>query len=231
MTTQKLTIEWTTDAGSDVTVEAENGTLFVTLEGNDETGASVSFERQSATLTRERATDVLDCGVQRDNSGERFRAFVPLEVDKADIEQLREGSKPEQTDEPLAYRVEEFTTTSTAGGWGKQEITKQRLVANKSFAEMTDRQRELSLRVNTDRVPDGVEAGDVLTLEDLLGDARTRDEKEQEALEEAAETGEEVVISKTTTECNDPAKECNLDHVTRIATPDGEIETRRTHTY
>jgi len=225
------TIEWTTDTGTDVTVSADNGTLFVTLEGNDETGADVSFEEQRATVTVERGTDVLDCGKQRDDSGERFRAFVPLEVGRDEIEQLKEDSTPEQTDEPLTFTVEEHTKKSRAGGWGEREITKQRLSRNKSHAEMTDRQRALNGRVDTDRVPDDAESGDVLTLDDLLNDPRTRDEREQDALDEAAETGEEVVITKSTTGCNDSSRECNLDHVTRVATPEGEIETQRTHTY
>jgi len=225
------TIEWTTDTGSDVTVSADNGTLFVTLEGSDETGAGVSFDEQRATVTVERGTDVLDCGKQRDDSGERFRAFVPLEVSRDEIKQLKEDSIPEQTDEPLTFVVEEYTKTSRAGGWGKRKITKQRLNRNKSHAEMTDRQRELSTRIDTDRVPDDAESGDVLTVDDLLDDPRTRDERDQDALDEAAETGEKVVISTSTTSCNEPREECNLDRVTRVATPEGEIETRRTHTY
>jgi hypothetical protein len=225
------TIEWTTDSGSDVTVSADNGTLFVTLQGTDETGAGVSFDEQSATLTCERGTDVLDCGKQRDDSGERFHAFVPLEVNRDEIEQLKEDSIPEQTDEPLTFTVEEYTKKSRAGGWGEREITKQRLSRNKSHAEMTDRQRKLNGRVDTDRVPDDAEPGDVLTFEGLLDDARTSEEKDQDALDEAAETGEEVVINKSTTGCNDSSKECNLDHVSRVATPEGNIETRRTHTY
>lgn len=136
------------------------------------------------------------------------------------------------TDAPLQYEVEEYTKTSRAGGWGKQELTKQRLRTNKSYAEMTERERELHRKVDTDYdVPEDAEDGDVFALGDILDDPRTSDEIEQDALDEAVETGEEVVINSSTTDCNDPSRECNLDHVTRVATPDGEINTQRTHTY
>ena len=218
-------VEFETDRGADVTVTADDGTLFVDANGDD-----FAFEA-SAELTTARGTDVLDCGRQRDDSGTTFRAYIPVGAHKDEIEQLRDASEPEPTDEPLAYEVEEYTRTTRRGGWGEREITKQRLVKNKSWGEMTERERKASLRVDTDDVPDDAEPGDVLTLEDLLDDPRTSDEKHQDALDEAAETGEEVVISKSVTDCNDPNRECNLDHVARVATPEGEIETRRTHTY
>lgn len=225
-------IEWTTDQGSDVTVEAVNGTLFVTLDGKDETGAGVSFERQRAELTVERGTDVLDAGRQRDESGEVFNAYVPIEAPREDLEALREDSEVEPTDEPLAYEAVERTKTSRAGGWGKREITEQRLTPTKDRAEMTERQEELDRKVDRDHdVPEDVEPGDVVAIDELLDDARTDEEREADAIEEAAETGEEVVIRRWSEDCADADRECSLDNVRRVATPDGEIETRRTHTY
>ncbi len=225
-------VEWTTDQGSDVTVTADNGRLFVTLDGSDETGAGVSFRRQRAELTTKRGTDVLDAGRQRDESGERFNAFVPVDGRREEIEALREESVIEPTDEPLTYEVKERTEQKpTLDGWGGGERTVTSLEATKRRAEMTERQKELHRKVDTDSVPDDAEVGDEIAVDELLEDPRTSEERDQDAIEEAAETGEEVVISRGTTDCNDADKECNLDHVTRVATPDGEIETRRTHTY
>jgi len=134
-------------------------------------------------------------------------------------------------EEQLTYTVQEYTTTTSAGGWGKREITKQRLSRNKPSSEMTERERSLHLKIDTDRVPGDADVGDTLTVEDLLDDPRTRQEKEEDALDAAAETGEEVVVSSSTQRCNTQQKECNIDHVTTVATPDGDIETRRQHTY
>lgn len=215
-------ITFTTDRGSEVTVTADTGTLFVSVESS-----AITISRTSAFVETHKGTDVLNLGAHR-VQGTRQTIQIPVEGRQEEIEQLAEDSK---TDAPLVYEVEEYTETSRAGGWGKREITKQRLSPNKSFSEMTDREQSLSHQVKTDRVPDDAEPGDVLTLEDLLDDPRTREERDQDALDEAAETGEEVVISETTTDCNDASRECSLDHVTRVATPGGEIETRRTHTY
>jgi len=220
-------IEWTTDQGSDVTVEADNGRLFVTLAGDD-----VSFRRQRAELTSERGMDVLDAGRQRDDSGERFNAFIPVDDRREELKALQEESVIEPTDEPLAFEVEERTKTTSTGGWGEREITTQRLTATKRRAEMTERQTTLLQKIDAERdVPEDAEAGDVFAIDELLDDARTPEERDEDALDEAAETDEEVVISRTTTDCDDPNKECTLDRVTRVATPEGEIEARRTHTY
>lgn len=56
-------------------------------------------------------------------------------------------------------------------------------------------------------------------------------EEVQEAIEEAKESGEKVEIDSRSTTCNDSSRECGVDTVTRYATPDGEIETDRRHTY
>lgn len=213
-------ITFTTDRGADVTVMADSGTLFVTFAAGN-----ASVEDSSARLDREKGMDVLDAGTHRDSSGERFRALIPVGDRRDEIEQLREDSKD---DSPLTYEAKEYSKGT--GSWG-QELTETKLVPSKSYNEMNERERDLSRKVDTDRVPDGAEPGDVLTFEDLLDDARTTEEKEQDALDAAAGTGEEVVINKSTTSCNDSSKECNLDHVTRVATPEGDIETRRTHTY
>jgi hypothetical protein len=147
-------VTFTTERGADVTVTAENGTLFVGVES-----PAINIDRTSAFVETYKGIDVLNLGVHR-VQGDRQKPQIPVGENKDEIEQLREDSEPEPTDELLAY-----------------------------------------------------------------------EEKDQDALEESAEIGEEVVISKTTTYCNDSSKECNLDHVTRVATPEGEIETRRTHTY
>jgi len=224
MTTDKPTpndeVEFTTDRGADVMVRAEAGSLKITFDAG-----STSVEDASAQLDREKGMDVLDAGTHRDDSGERFRALIPVGDRREEIEQLREDSKD---DSPLIFEVKEYSKGT--GSWG-QKLTSEKLVPSKSYTEMSEREKELKRRVDTDCVPDDAEAGDVLTLEDVLDDPRTRDERDRDARDEAAETGEEVVINKSTTSCNDSSRECNLDRVTRVATPEGEIETRRTHTY
>jgi len=217
------TIEFETDSDADVTLWAESGTLFAEFDAGD-----ISTDQTTARVVTKRGDELLDCGNHRDNSGTKHHIHIPVGDRRDDIEQLVEDSKD---DSPLTYRIEEYTKISTAGGWGKREITKQRLSPSKSYSEMSEREQDLSRKVDTDRVPDDAEPGDVLTFEDLLDDARTDEEKDQDALDEAAETGEEVVINKSMTDCNDSSKECNLDHVTRVATPEGDTETRRTHTY
>ena len=154
-----------------------------------------------------------------------------LKDDLAAAQDYAKAARAKRREAPLTYEVTEYTKTSRAGGWGKREVTKQRLTPSKSMGDMDERERELHRRVDTDRVPDDAEPGDELTFEDLLDDPRTTDEREQDALDEAAESDEEVVVWRDTARCNDSREECNLDHVTRVATPDGEIETRRTHTW
>jgi hypothetical protein len=224
MTTDNSTtddeINFTTDRGADVTVRADAGTLFVTFDSG-----GVSVDDTKAQLDYAKGTHVLDAGTHRDDSNDRVRALIPVEGRRDEIEALREASID---DSPLTYEVEE--RSNGTGSWG-QELTEQTLVASKSRKEMTDRESELARRVDTDRVPDDAEPGDVLTFEDLLDDPRTSEEQEQDALNEAAETGDEVVINESTTDCNDPRKECSLDRVTRVATPEGAVETRRTHTH
>lgn len=50
------------------------------------------------------------------------------------------------------------------------------------------------------------------------------------ALENAEENGEETVLKKTSTHCNDSSLECSTDLITVVITADG-VEKRRTHTY
>lgn len=217
-------MEWTDD-DKDVTVTAEEGTLYVTLESPD-----ITFERVRARLDTVKGREVLNAGKQRLDSGKQIRALVTLGGRREEIEQLKADSEPEQTDTPLAYEVKEYET-EVGIDW-KKTVTKTHLVPTKKRKHMTDRQRELHRRVDTDHdVPEDAIAGDVYTVEDLLDDPRTAEERDQDALDEAAETGETVVINRSTTGCNDPSKECSLDKVARIATPDGEIKTERTHTY
>jgi hypothetical protein len=214
-------ITFTTDRGSDVTVTAEAGQLFVTIDSS-----AITINQTSAVVETCKGTVVLALGIHR-VQGNREAIKVPIEEYKEDIEELRKESKD---DSPLTYEVEEFTHTIRSD-WGNKDVTKHRLSPSKTYGEMTGREQTLSHRVNTDDVPSEAEPGDVLTLDDLLDDTRTKAEKEQDALDEAVKTGEEVTISKTMTPCNSSSKECNLDHVTRVATPGGDIETRRTHTY
>lgn len=56
-------------------------------------------------------------------------------------------------------------------------------------------------------------------------------EEMRRKLEDAKKTGEKQLLKKYTTRCNDPKKECNIDFVKLYATPSGDIETERTHTY
>jgi hypothetical protein len=222
------TIEFETDRGAHVTVTARKGTLYVDLTSDD-----LSFTRESASLTEKKGRNVLACGHQRTDDGEKINALVPIKEHKDALEELREASEPEPvepTDEPLRYTVEEYQ--KTIGVDWKREVTKQRLAVTKSRQEMTERQTELHGRVDTEHdIPEGAEVGDEYRIDGLLDDPRTSEERDQDAIAEAADTGEEVVISTSTTSCSDPNRECSLDRVSRVATPDGEIKSRRTHTY
>jgi hypothetical protein len=54
---------------------------------------------------------------------------------------------------------------------------------------------------------------------------------EERALQEAEESGEDVVVASWVEDCRDRRRECSVDRVQRVATPDGDVVTRRTHTY
>lgn len=51
------------------------------------------------------------------------------------------------------------------------------------------------------------------------------------AFDEAAAADEPVTVATGISDCNDDARECSLDRVTYRATPAGEIDVDRTHTY
>jgi hypothetical protein len=65
----------------------------------------------------------------------------------------------------------------------------------------------------------------------VLRDTNASPDEVEQAFEEAEETGEPVTVTTGTAPCNDRNKECNLDNLRYRATPDGEIEVNRTHTY
>lgn len=134
------------------------------------------------------------------------------------------------TTELLTYEVEEQTKLVKTTG---PDITELNPIPQFSLEDLDGAAQDLALDVRLyGSLPEDAQAGDVYTARDLLpADHQTAAEHDNDALEEAAETGEEVVINKSTTSCNDSSKECNLDHITRVATPGGDIETRRTHTY
>ena len=52
-----------------------------------------------------------------------------------------------------------------------------------------------------------------------------------EGAEQAAEEDTDVVVAHGGGECSDPSLECSWDNISYIVTPEGEIETSRTHTY
>lgn len=221
--TDDHTLTFQTDSGNTVTVTATRGTLTATVDGPD-----IAFEDTRCRLTTSRGTDVLACGQQTTKDGDTIDAYIPTEGHKDDIKALKKNSK---TDAPLTYEVEEYER-STRSDWGGGTVTQTRLSANKSRVERTDAENDLARQIDTDHdVPEDAEPGDVLAPGDILDDARTSAEREQDALEEAADTGDEVVISRTTTSCNDSSRECSTDRVARVATPAGDVETRRTHTY
>ena len=56
-------------------------------------------------------------------------------------------------------------------------------------------------------------------------------EEARAAFDEAVETGESAVIATTSTECNGEVRECSTDRLVHRATPDGGVETERTHTH
>jgi len=101
------------------------------------------------------------------------------------------------------------------------------------YEDQTERERKLSIDVRLyGELPDDAEEGEVYTAWELLPDGhQTSEQRDQDALDEAQETGEEVIITSATIGCNDDNRDCTLDHVSRVATPEGEIEKRRTRTY
>jgi len=91
-------------------------------------------------------------------------------------------------------------------------------------------------------VPDDAEVGDVVTASEVFeswdGEGTESDDVEEtaetdpveNAREEAAETGNRVHIDTHTVPCDgSEGDECSTDRVARYATPDGGIETERTH--
>lgn len=221
---QESTMEWKTRNGNSVIVEAENGELFVSLEGDD-----FEIDHSRAVFDRVQQKTVLFAGVHSTPTGKQFKACILTRGHEDELKQLRENSKPT---EPLTYEVVEHTNYIPDGWGGRMEKTELRLRANKTRTEMTDKEGELNIRINKTRdVPDDAEPGDEYTLDDLLEDTRTRDERDQDALNEAAEKGETVTIKSWTEMCPHDHRECNVDHMTRIATPGGEIRTERVHTY
>lgn len=53
----------------------------------------------------------------------------------------------------------------------------------------------------------------------------------EDAFDEAAETDEPVTVATGISDCDDDNRECSLDRLTYWATPDGDIDVNRTHTY
>lgn len=51
-----------------------------------------------------------------------------------------------------------------------------------------------------------------------------------ETINDAIQSGEEQRINSWHEGCNDPSEECDLDHVVKVPTSEGETETRRYHT-
>lgn len=106
-----------------------------------------------------------------------------------------------------------------------------RLATEKSFDELTDDEHELAQKTCTkDNIPEDAEDGDTFTASELLEgtDARTEEEK---AIDEANESGEEVKITSWSESCDGSEHGCSTDIVKRVATPEGDIENRRTHTF
>lgn len=56
-------------------------------------------------------------------------------------------------------------------------------------------------------------------------------DKAHSVLAEAAETGERKAVATGGDRCNDPSEECSHDIITAYATPEGDVERERDHTY
>jgi len=134
------------------------------------------------------------------------------------------------TDTQLTYEVEKHLKHAKTTG---PDIYELKPIRQGDYEDLTDRQRELSIDVRLyGELPDDADEGDIYTAWELLPDGhQTAEQRDQDALDEAQETGEEVIITSATIGCNDDDRECNLDRASRVATPEGEIEKRRTHTY
>jgi len=130
----------------------------------------------------------------------------------------------------LTYEVEKHLKLKKTTG---PDIYETKPIRQGDYGDLTDRERELSVDVRLyGELPDGAEEDDIYTAWELLPDGhQTAEQRDQDALDEAQETGEEVIITSATIGCNDDDRECNLDRVARVATPEGDIKKRRTHTY
>ncbi|WP_330633666.1 hypothetical protein [Halocatena halophila] len=53
----------------------------------------------------------------------------------------------------------------------------------------------------------------------------------EDAVDEAEESGNAVSFHKKTVRCNDASLECNLDHLVYQITADGQVDTKRVHTF
>lgn len=138
----------------------------------------------------------------------------------------------DNTAEPLRFKVvEKRKVNPKISG-----ATYHRIEAQKPPEDRTDEESRIVRKVNARHdVPEDAEDGDEFTVEELAEaidrDLRPESQKEQDALREAREAGETVTVWKTTDFCDDSSKQCSTDTVRKVATPDGEIETQREHTF
>jgi len=137
-----------------------------------------------------------------------------------------EGDKMDE----LIYEVEKHLKHAKTTG---PDIYETKPILQQDYDNLTEEQKDLHTEVRLyGELPDGAEEGEVYTAWELLPDGhQTAEQRDQDALDEAQETGEEVIITSATIVCNDDGRECSLDRVSRVATPEGKIEKRRAHTY
>lgn len=130
----------------------------------------------------------------------------------------------------LTYEVEKHLKLKKTTG---PDLYETKPILQQDYNSLTEDQKDFCIEVRLHgELPDDAEEGEVYTGSELLpDDHQTSAERDQEALDEAVETGEEVVISSATTACNDDDKDCSFDRLARVATSEGNIEKRRTHTY
>ena len=151
----------------------------------------------------------------------------------------------------LVFKVEEAVLDRDWGITSLVLVEQKELLSDEQreqVAELKELLGEMALfvgatkHINAEELP--VKLGETYTLTEIMEMAKktekyqakvereiAKEERINEAKEEARATGKNVEIDRYTVDCNDPKEECSTDIITVYVTPEGKIETTRTHTY
>lgn len=235
-----------TETGKELTMWVEDRQMKASLEG--------LFKNHKFHRTNKQGHDVISCGKIKHN-GKIVNALIKVNEDVVDfIEKAKaeiERQEEEERNSELTFKVIE---TRRSGAWVTQD-----LVLDPQKKLLTDEQKEQVEEVRSllgetalfagagkyiKAKELSVEEGQEITLTELLEmvketekyqakmeKERVEEEKYEEALQEARETGENVELKRYSAPCNDPKEECNIDIIIVYVTPSGRTKETRVHTY